>query len=49
MKGAGKGEDRSKIICIAHWLSQMLMWHSGEGDRCLVLKKKNRKYGTRAK
>ncbi len=33
MKGGGKGEDRSKILAIAHWLSRMIMWRSGEGDR----------------
>jgi hypothetical protein len=29
----GVGEERSKILCIARWISRMIMWRSGEGER----------------
>ena len=32
-KGGSKEKDDSKILAIARWISRMMMWHTGEGDR----------------
>jgi hypothetical protein len=29
----GKGENYSKILVVACWISRMMMWHTGESDR----------------